>query len=602
MNERFAGTAFLDVIVETGEVDGLLRVHRMRKIAALQAFFVELPHVQKTVSIVDYLEELHRAVDGGESTSIDSPALPDSDDAVAQYLFLYEVSGDPADFEEEIDADYRTALVRGVLDAHYFSQTREVVEALEAYIETEFNEPGLTATLAGDVNVGYHWMASLQQSHFAGVGLSLLLVLMMSILVFRSILAGAIAVVPVVFTVLILYAFMGFAGIYLEPATSMFAAIALGVGVDFGIHLVDRLRSELLRSGGDIARTIDTALPPVARACFFNSAALGIGFAVLLASDLPTLQRFGGLIALATLTSFIVALMVVPALFALIHSRFVSSLMAGRPSPTTAIAATLIVLGMAAGPEAYADDATAIAQRIADRPEGLAGTRVIEMTLTNRRDRSERRIAVVHKESSSELRKTRITFLEPRRSRDFAFLSHDYLDNGASDDRWMFIPVERKVRRIPASGRGDSFFGTDLSFEDVQSEFKFNVDEWDFEYLGAEESAGVRRHRIAGTPKSKRIARELRYGSFTAVIDADAWMPVRIDFADTRNRPLKTIEVPRIEQIEGIWTAREITAVNHQTGHRTRFVLSDIDYIDDLPNEIFSAQNLSRDPALDATE
>ncbi len=600
MNREFAGTAFLDVIIEADEADGLLDADRMAKIMALQAYFETLPHVQKTVSIVDYLGELHGAINN-ESVA-NGRSLPGSDEAIAQYLFLYEVSGDPTDFEEEIDADYRTAFLRGVLDAHYFSETRVVVKSLERYIADEFNEPGLRATLAGDVNVGYHWMENLRTSHFFGVALSLGLVLATSVVIFRSWLAGIIAVVPVAFTVLILYACMGYLGIYLEPATSMFAAIALGVGVDFGIHLVDRLKSALDEQNGDIARAIDVALAPVARACFFNSAALGIGFAVLMLSDLPTLQRFGGLIALATVSSFLIALIVVPALFAISYSRFTPIGATGKPVRAGGTLLLVIAtLGFGAN-EARAGDALHIAEQVAAREEGAAGTRVIEMTLTDRRQRSETRVAVVHKERSEQLRTTRITFTEPRRSRDFSFLSHDYHDAGSTDERWMFIPVERKVRRIPASARGDSFFGTDFSFEDVQSEFKFNIDDWDFEYLGQSVVDGIVQHRIAGTSKSARIARELRYGAFQAVIDEATWMPLRIDFSDPRNRPLKTVEVHVIEKVDGIWTAQDIVSTNHQTGHTTRFVLRNINFVPDLPDDLFDAKAMTRGVDLSGLE
>jgi hypothetical protein len=105
-------------------------------------------------------------------------------------------------------------------------------------------------------------------------------------------------------TVLLIYAAMAFFDVYLEPATSMFAAIAIGVGVDFAIHLIDKLHEALKLHDEDIHLAVDHALPLTARACFFNAMALGLGFAVLTTSDLPTLQRFGGLVALASLGSY----------------------------------------------------------------------------------------------------------------------------------------------------------------------------------------------------------------------------------------------------------------------------------------------------------
>ena len=597
INERFAGTAFLDVVVETDETGGLLSIDRMRKIRSLQSYFEGLPHVQKTVSIVDYLSELHLAIEGSNADGDTERPLPDSNDAVAQFLFVYEVSGDPTDLEEEIDGDYRTALVRGVLNAHHFSENRATVESLDTYLRESFNEPGMRATLAGDVNVSYHWMASLSNSHFQGVALSLALVLATSILVFRSAGAGIVSVVPVVFTVLVLYACMGWLGIYLEPATSMFAAIALGVGVDFAIHLVDRLRSATKDRGGDIAGAIDEALPPVARACLFNSAALGVGFSALLISDLPTLKRFGGLVMVAAFSSYLVALIIVPALFAACHAWLGRGLAFRRrvQVPASLLLIAVIVIAVASDYAGAAmNDADRIAANVASRVEGNATRRVIEMTLTNKRNRREERVAIVHKRNDGDVRQTRITFQAPKKSRDVTFLSYDHRNPSVTDERWMYTPVTRRVRRIPASQRGKAFLGTDFSYEDMQSELKFSLDDWAFEYAGQSDEDGRPRHRITGTPKSARIGRELGYGAFSAVVDEESWMPVLIEFYDVRQRPLKDIEVRSIDRVDGIWTARDIVATNHQTWHRTRFVFRDVEYLPNLPDRLFDAQALAR--------
>ncbi|MDJ0653559.1 MAG: outer membrane lipoprotein-sorting protein [Xanthomonadales bacterium] len=594
LNERFAGTAFLDVIVETDEVEGLLDARRMQKIADLQGYFERLPHVQKTVSIVDYLGLMHAALNEQPAAPGAGRALPESDAGIAQYLLVYEVSGDPADLEEEIDAGYQAALVRGILNSNYFSQSREVVEALQDYLDSSFNEPGMTATLAGDVNVSYHWMNSLQQSHFKGVALSLVLVLATSIIVFGSAWAGVVSVVPVAFTVLTLYAVMGYLGIYLEPATSMFAAIALGVGVDFAIHLVDRLRVAYQEFHGDLDRAVEEALPPVARACFYNSSALGLGFAVLMVSDLPTLQRFGGLVTVAAFSSYLVALVIVPAMVAAgraVRGRQVAArrrLHVSISLLTLVLAATLLL-----GGEAYADPAKAqwVAENVAARQEGQAAKRTIRMTLTDRRGRERRREALVLKQSDDEVRKTRITYLTPKAVRDVTFLSHDHREAQGRDDRWLYLPATRKVRRVPASDRGDYFLGTDFTYEDIQSELKFDLDDYHFEYRGLQTGGG---HLLSGTPTSEKTARQLGYGAFDAVVAEGSWMPTRVEFFDLKKKPLKTIWVRQIEQINGIWTATEILARNHQTGHQTLFQLEDIRYPAELAAQLFDAQGLSR--------
>ena len=591
INDTFAGTAFLNILVEADETDGLMDVGRMQKIVDLQTFAEQQPHVQKTVAITDYISQLHKAIE--ELPATEERLLPDSDNAIAQYLLIYEVSGDPTGLEEDIDTLYQKALVRVAMNEPHFSKNRQTVEAIQQYIDQQFNEPGFTAALGGDVNTTYHWMKSLQENHLTGVAVSLLLVFIAATLMFRSLASGFASIVPVCFALLVLYACMGYTGVYLEPATSMFAAIALGVGVDFAIHLVDKLREALRLHNGDVIAAVDHALPPVARACFFNSAALGLGFAVLTLSELPTLQRFGGLIAVATFTSFVAALLLVPALFALGRSAHRVALAAAA---TTAVLA--IVIGVIAYPNtahaAEAYDGNTIAQHVADRQEGDAARRILDITLTDRRDQTRERQALVLKLKQEGARLTRISYLEPRSVEGVSFLSHDFHSADRDDDRWLFVPATRRARRLPASARGDYFLGTDFTYEDIQSELKFNMDDYDFEYRGTETLDGKKLHVIAGTPRNEDIARQLGYGAFEALVDETTWMPVKVDFQDPDREPLKTINVHRVETIDGIVTATRIEATNHQTGHSTVFALRDVSHPDTLPGNIFQPSGLTR--------
>jgi hypothetical protein len=239
-------------------------------------------------------------------------------------------------------------------------------------------------------------------------------------------------------------------------------------------------------------------------------------------------------------------------------------------------------------------DADEIAQAVAARKEGAALQRTIDMTLTNKRGRKEKRIAIVHKQSDDTRRATRITFIAPSKRRDVTFLSHDYRTDDGADARWMYLPAARKVRRIPVSQRGNSFLGTDFSYEDIQSELKFKLDDWQFEYGGETVHEGRVRHRLSGTPRDSRTAKELGYGAFSALIDEESWMPVLINFVDPRQRNLKTIEVVALDLIDGIWTVRNVVATNHHTGHVTEFAFRDIDYDTKFDASLFDPQALGR--------
>ncbi len=271
--------------------------------------------------------------------------------------------------------------------------------------------------------------------------------------------------------------------------------------------------------------------------------------------------------------------------------------MPARKTVTTGVVALALIgcsLLYASRTDAAEYTAEDIARHVAARPEGRATQRTIDIVLTNKRGSSKTRRALVLKENRGGTRVTRITYTEPKAIRDTAFLSHDALDMSSADGRWFYMPSLRKVRRVPASDRGDYFLGTDFTYEDIQSELKFDTDDYLFSYDGRVDADGQTRHQLSGKPASERVAKELGYGSFRAVVDESTWMPIKVEFMDLDQQPLKTIHVGTVTQVDGIWTAMDIRAVNHQTGHETHFTFRDISYPEDLPDQLFDPPALTR--------
>ncbi len=102
----------------------------------------------------------------------------------------------------------------------------------------------------------------------------------------------------------------------------MFAAIAIGLGVDFSIHTVERLQVLLRDEQRTFDAAIDALYPSTGRALFFNFAALVLGFGVLVTSEVVPLIRFGSLVAVGVSVSFIASMTILPALVKAIRPRF----------------------------------------------------------------------------------------------------------------------------------------------------------------------------------------------------------------------------------------------------------------------------------------
>ena len=320
INKRFDGVHYLDIVVETAQPEDLFKSDNLQRIEKLQNFVSSLPHVKGSTSIVDYLKQMNRALNEDKKQAYQ---LPDNADLIAQYFLLYSASGSPDDFEQQVDYDYRLANIRIRLDSGQFQHEAVVVKAVEQYVQSSFNAPGIRANLSGRVNVDYHWIKSLGENHAASIVISLLLVWAMAALSMRSIVAGLYTLIPVALSILLIYAVMGYFGIWLGVGTSMFAAIAIGLGVDFAVHTIERLIVLIKDKGNSINEAISTLYPSTGRALFFNFLALALGFGVLITSEVVPLIRFGTLVAVAVSVSFFASITVLLALVKVMEPDFI---------------------------------------------------------------------------------------------------------------------------------------------------------------------------------------------------------------------------------------------------------------------------------------
>ncbi len=310
INAEMDGIYALDVLVEGAEAEALYQPDLLRRIEALQSYMETLPGVNGTSSVVDYVKQLHRAVNEGDPAFY---TIPDDPDLVAQLFFLYGASADPTDFEEEVDYDYQRALVRASVDNGRHTNNKVIVPALEDYLQDKFDSDAAYGTATGRVSVNYYWIDGIERSNFVSVLLSLAAVTLAAMLIFRSAVIGSLAALPVLFAVLLVYAIMGFMGIPLGVGTSMFAAIAIGLSVDFAVHTMDRLR-EIGRASGLTADTLQAFYPETGRALFFNFIAVAGGFGVLATSSVPPLVKFGSLVAVAVTVAFLISITLLPTL------------------------------------------------------------------------------------------------------------------------------------------------------------------------------------------------------------------------------------------------------------------------------------------------
>ncbi|HDP77340.1 MAG TPA: hypothetical protein ENN47_03985, partial [Mesotoga infera] len=178
-------------------------------------------------------------------------------------------------------------------------------------------------TLTGTPRIIQLHMESFSRSQAISLAFSVLVVWSLVSLMFSSLLVGSMAMLPLFFTVTFSLGTMGILGVPLDAATVLVASISVGVGIDYAIHFIERVRSEL-KMGLRLQEASSKASRTAGHALLVNAATLISGFAVLAFSRFLTVSVFGLLMIFTMAISSMSTLVIIPAILS--SSRLESKL------------------------------------------------------------------------------------------------------------------------------------------------------------------------------------------------------------------------------------------------------------------------------------
>ena len=283
----------------------------LEKLSALQHTLERDPLVGKTLSLADFVEEMHSAFNG-EGASEGS--MPASREAVAQYLLLFSMSGHEEELERLVNQDYSW----GNIDVRCNSADSDIIgvhlNSVEGWIHSIFpeEETSFEVHLTGAGVFAYSTLDDLMGDMIRSIFMAVVIIFIVITLEFRSLRIGLISMIPNLIPVLLTYGAMGWMGIKLQLSTVVVFTISLGIAVDDSIHFLVRFREEF-RKHGDHEQALRSAFQGAGKAIVHTTVILVLGLGVLCLSSLPPTARFAYLTA-TTLTSALLAdLFVLPA-------------------------------------------------------------------------------------------------------------------------------------------------------------------------------------------------------------------------------------------------------------------------------------------------
>jgi len=308
MDALFSGGDQIMIEIDTGIRDGLKDPALLEEVVALEAFLAARG-VNKTISLAGIVQEMHQRFNA------DDPAfysIPNDSRTIGQLLLLFTFQG--GSLGSLALSDYSAGEVVGFHALKTGEERVALVQDVSDYLDEHFARFG-EARLVGPTRIQSSMFTSIAASQITSLFTSIGAAGIIVIVLMASVAAGVISLVPLLFTVVVSFGIMAYAGLSLDIATLMISSITIGIGIDYGIHYIERAREEMQGATTNESRAagLVRAAETAGRGIVFNALALAGGFSILLLSAFRGMRNFGLLITMTMLISAAGALVVIPA-------------------------------------------------------------------------------------------------------------------------------------------------------------------------------------------------------------------------------------------------------------------------------------------------
>ena len=295
--------------------------HVLLKFNDFQRYLERLDEIGLTISLADLIPGLNMKL------MADNPRweqFPMNRDHSGELFQLLMQSSDPGDLDRYTNFDYTEASVIMYYKNRTGDTIRKVISRCKEWIKNNPLEEGDFRLAGGVVAV----IAAVNEVIFGVQTMSILLALgvvfLTCAITYRSFLAGIFFVVPLAICNFLTFSYMAFKGIGLNINTLPVAALGIGLGVDYGIYIVSRIK-EVYHDVNDWEAATATAMQTAGKAVLFT--ALMLISAVIFWYFLSSLRfqaEMGLLLALWLFVAMLGGLVLVPTLIAVFKPKFVT--------------------------------------------------------------------------------------------------------------------------------------------------------------------------------------------------------------------------------------------------------------------------------------
>jgi uncharacterized protein len=266
-----------------------------------------------------------------------------------------------------------------------------------------------------------------------------------------------------------------------------------------------------------------------------------------------------------------------------------------RPAPAAgALAIFFISLAMPGAPALVraqgADSAREIMRRVLRDSRAEDEVADVLMELVDAKGRVRRRATTIYSKKRTAQESMRlIRFRDPPDLARSAILTIEHADRDA--DQWIYMPAYHAARRVASTNRGDTWMGTDFTYEDITDP---KIEQYEYTVLRHDQLGNVRCTVIEAVPTDRSLREQSAYSRTIFWIDADESVALKIEYHDRSGRLFKVLTNAQLRR-HGRYRRWDVTRVQDVIrNHQTVVTVTDRKIDRGLSDEYFDVSYLER--------
>jgi len=296
------------IIADSSRAEGVKDPTFLKSVEAFsQDFKNAFPNdVRHVSSLLDVIKRYNKIYNHQET-------IPQSHDLVAQYLLLYSNSlSQGMEITDRIDFEQRKLRISVQTNIVDTSRDLEMIE----FIKQWWMKSPYSAVVTGRTAMYAQMQKDITQTLITSLSLTILLVSLMMLLIFRRLKILWILMLPNILPVVLVLGVIGWLGITIDMGVAISGAIIIGVAVDDTIHFFVKY-FEARRKGLNMIESFNEVLHYAGKAIVFTTIVLSLSFSLFIFSHFAPNQNFGLVTASALIIAMIIDLFFLPALLSL---------------------------------------------------------------------------------------------------------------------------------------------------------------------------------------------------------------------------------------------------------------------------------------------